>query len=323
MRYLKPRATMNRHYEELAESFSRGYVGQDEESFSYLLEEARKRHDGDVVADLAGWIEDIHDTCPQSIELYKEAAALGSPKANFRIASEYRTGEFLPKDYEKAYSCYLKSDDWPWDWVPIDPEESTVIMEDFKGEVEVDYLLSVADIGWWMFVLEKHPTRALKCGMAEWYMREGGTKNREKALQLYAESALAGFEFAFFRLVEFYAKGEYRNLEKGRYWYRKAGEFGFDEYCYVEELGIESLGFIKLKTDADAGDCVAAAKVACTYLHGHLGDYELGDFISCPKDEQLALHYGKLACSDEEGENALLDGLDNHNLADMKFLSKV
>jgi hypothetical protein len=47
-----------------------------------------------------------------------------------------------------------------------------------------------------LFVLEKHPSRALKCGLADWYMKQGGGENREKALKLLAESAKEGFEFA-------------------------------------------------------------------------------------------------------------------------------
>ena len=44
-----------------------------------------------------------------------------------------------------------------------------------------------SDIDWWLFVLEKHPTRALKCGLADWYMKQGGAENREKAAKLLEE----------------------------------------------------------------------------------------------------------------------------------------
>ena len=55
---------------------------------------------------------------------------------------------------------------------------------------------SYRDIGWWLFVLEKHPSRALKCGLADWYMKQGGEENREKALKLLAESVKEGLGFA-------------------------------------------------------------------------------------------------------------------------------
>ena len=51
-------------------------------------------------------------------------------------------------------------------------------------------------IGWWLFVLEKHPSRALKCGLADWYMKQGGDENRKRALKLLEESAKEGFGLA-------------------------------------------------------------------------------------------------------------------------------
>ena len=87
--------------------------------------------------------------------------------------------------------------------VPIEPEENA----DFErgGEVEVasEGLLSESygDIGWWLFVLEKHPSRALKCGLADWYMKQGGDENRKRALKLLEEPAKEGFVFARHKLA--------------------------------------------------------------------------------------------------------------------------
>jgi hypothetical protein len=47
-----------------------------------------------------------------------------------------------------------------------------------------------------MVVLEKNPSRALKCGLADWYMKQVGDENRKRALKLLAESSKEGFEFA-------------------------------------------------------------------------------------------------------------------------------
>ena len=73
------------------------------------------------------------------------------------------------------------------------------------GEVEVtsEGLLSESygDIGWWLFVLEKHPSRALKCGLADWYMKQGGDENRKRTLKLLEESAKEGLGFAQQQLV--------------------------------------------------------------------------------------------------------------------------
>ena len=49
----------------------------------------------------------------------------------FCLGHECLSGVNLPRDYEKAYSCFIKGQDV--DWVPIDPEENT----DFEIEGEV------------------------------------------------------------------------------------------------------------------------------------------------------------------------------------------
>ena len=184
------------NYDELAEKLAMGRIDVDEAAIPFVLEEVRNRHDGNVIAHVASWYEDVKDDKARYLELAKEAAELGSPEANFWLGHEYLSGEMLPRNYEKAYSCFIKGKDV--DWVPIDPEENA----DFEsgGEVEVtsEDLLSEScgDIGWLLFVLEKHPSRALKCGLADWYTKQGDDENRKRALKLLEESAKEGFEFA-------------------------------------------------------------------------------------------------------------------------------
>jgi TPR repeat protein len=186
----------SRTYDELAEKLAMGRIDVDEAAIPLVLEEARKRRDGNVIAHVASWYEDVKDDKSLYLELAKEAAELGSPEANFWLGHEYLSGENLPRDYEKAYSCFIKGNDV--DWVPIDPEDNTEY--DIGGEVEVTaeglLLDSYGDIGWWLFVLEKHPSRALKCGLADWYMKQGGDENRKRALKLLEESAKEGFDSA-------------------------------------------------------------------------------------------------------------------------------
>ena len=180
-------------YSVIAEKLSMNRVDIGEESIPLVLEEARQRKDADVIAHVAEWFEDRNDI-KQYLELAMEAAELGSAEANFWLGHEYRSGENLPRDYEKAYSCFTKGKDV--DGVPIDPEENTKIMDGNGGEVTAETLLLHGDIGWWQFLLEKHSTRAVKCGLADWYMKQGGDENRKKALLLFEESANEGLEYA-------------------------------------------------------------------------------------------------------------------------------
>ena len=232
------RSFMDEAYGAIAEKLSMNRIDIGEESIPLVLEEARKRKDADVIAHVAEWFENGNDI-KRYLELAQEAAELGSAEANFWLGHEYLSGEILPRDYEKAYSCFIKGRDV--DWVPIDPEENTDF--DIEGEVEVtsESLLSYGDIGWWFFLLEKHPTRAVKCGLADWYMKQGGDDNREKALKLLVESANEGFEFAFFSLIKFYSEGEFKDIEKSKHWFYMAEERGFDESVFANQLGVESL----------------------------------------------------------------------------------
>lgn len=61
------------------------------------------------------------------------------------------------------------------------------------------------------------------------YLKQGGDENREKALTLFEESANEGFEFAFFKLIEFYSKGESKDIDTSKYWLEQAKKRGFDE----------------------------------------------------------------------------------------------
>ena len=171
-------------------------IAVDEAVIPLVLEEARKRRDGNVIAHVASWYEDVKDDKVPYLELAKEAAELGSPEANFWLGHEYLSGENLHRDYEKAYSCFIKGKDV--DWVPIDPEENADYERGGEVEVTLEGLLleSYGDIGWWLFVLEKHLSRALKCGLADWYMKQGGDENRKRALESQEESTKEGFGFA-------------------------------------------------------------------------------------------------------------------------------
>lgn len=223
---------MNWNYEEIAKKLAMGCIDLEEASIPFMLGEARKRHDGDVLAYLASvWFEDAKGDERRALELFVEAAELGSPDANYRLGHEYRSGEALPRNYEKAYVSFRKGEEC--DWVPIDPEDNMSIMEDYDGEVTSKFLLLHGTIDWWQFLLTNHPNRALKCGMADWYMKKVGDANREKALKLFEESANEGFEFAFFKLIEFYSKGEFKDIDTAEYWLDQAKKRGFDESRFL------------------------------------------------------------------------------------------
>ena len=93
---------MNWNYDEIAEKLAMRRTDVDAAEIPLVLEEARKRRDGNVIAHVASWYEDVKDDKARYLELAKEAAELGSPEANFWLGHEYLSGVNLPRDYEKA-----------------------------------------------------------------------------------------------------------------------------------------------------------------------------------------------------------------------------
>ena len=98
---------MNWNYDEIAEKLAMGRIDVDGAAMPFVLDEARKRRDGNVIAHVASWYEDVKDDKARYLELAKEAAELGSPEANFWLGHEYLSGQDLTRDYEKAYSCFI------------------------------------------------------------------------------------------------------------------------------------------------------------------------------------------------------------------------
>lgn len=50
---------------------------------------------------------------------------------------------------------------------------------------------------------------------------------------MFEESANEGFEFAFFKLIEFYSKGEFKDIDTAEYWLDQARKRGFDESRFL------------------------------------------------------------------------------------------
>ena len=98
---------MNWNYEEITKKLAMGRINLEEGTIPFILEEARKRHDGDVLVYPASvWFEHVKGDKRRALELFVEAAEFGFPDANYRLGHEYRSGETLPCDYEKE--CSLK-----------------------------------------------------------------------------------------------------------------------------------------------------------------------------------------------------------------------
>ena len=83
----------NWNYDELAWKLAMGRIDVDEAAIPFVLEEARKRRDGNVIAHVASWYEDVKDDKARHLELAKEVAELGSPEANFWLGHECLSGE--------------------------------------------------------------------------------------------------------------------------------------------------------------------------------------------------------------------------------------
>ena len=68
---------MNWNYDEFAEKLAIGRIDVDEAAIPLVLEEARKRRDGNVIAHVASWDEDVKDDKARYLELAKESERKG------------------------------------------------------------------------------------------------------------------------------------------------------------------------------------------------------------------------------------------------------
>ena len=266
-----------------------------DEEISFAIGRARSQRDSSTMYYIARWYEDSKCDMETSVTLLREAAEMGSPDAHFLLGKEYQLGgDFVDVDYEKAYEHYEKSANSQSAWAPLDPEENGDFMNN-DGEVTAADLETEGDFEWWMLVLSKHPTRALKCGLADWYLAK---KNIDTAIKLCTESAEEGFPFAMLLMLAFYTPrstfmcGREKDwsdvgpddLEKARHWYRKAEEAGVDVKMYASELQIES-GEVKRLIDRAKNGCDAraSADLVMAFLEGD----------GCPKDLDRAFEYAE------------------------------
>ena len=65
---------MNWNYDEIAEKLAMGRIDVDGAAMPFVLDEARKRRDGNVIAHVASWYEDVKGDKARYLELAKESA---------------------------------------------------------------------------------------------------------------------------------------------------------------------------------------------------------------------------------------------------------
>ena len=289
------------------------------ELLSWILSESRQRKDFRMMAALAYWYYDPAGDIPKYLELTEEAAGLGNEAAYFWLASDYRDGKIVPRDYEKALRYFLKAIELG----SADAYAAIDVSED-EGEISIASLDTVCfELSWWLFLLEKRPTAQLKCALADWYWEPNtycswptkGQADKQYALKLFEESAKEGCEHAMCRLVMCYAEGECEDHEKAVSWYYFAEERGV--LCvelFAARLGIESKRIRDLKPRVEAGDLMAAAELALAYLHGD----------GCPIDMEKACDCAFRTIGDDESFDRFLAEInERRNSDDAEIMKRI
>jgi len=319
-------------------------VRLDEQEICFARQEALRRHDGDVLFTIAeDWYQIRNEDQAAYLALLPAAAEGGSVRAHFWLAQECRLGKHLPIDYGKAYACYEIYDQKGKGLIdevsPIDPEENLAAMRSLKEygvaileicdhKVIAGILLDTGDYGstieesipWWEFVLGKHPSRALKCGLGNWYVSIG---ELDKGVRLIEESAKEGFRDASSMLALYYADDSHKDIDRARYWLKEAENSGAKLPRTAKKLGVECESIRRLKEEAQGGDMKAAAVLAAAYYHGFT-DGRCGEpRIYCDRDMKLARDYGEQACVEDEGASMLYDLLDTNKKDEYEFINEL
>ena len=200
--------------------------------------------------------------------------------------------------------------------VPGDGTNPRMIENDIGGTY--DLCPERFPLDWWLFVLDRHPTPILEYLIGLWfwggiestneYWGENNSPNKAKAMELFERSAAGGCSDAMLKLIDIFARGEFKNHGKAVKWFRKLetaeeGENSFQESVntWARELGVTTRQVQALEEKARNGDPEACVDAAIAYLHGE----------GAPKDVDKAFSFVEEAISNDfaaDGDLVDLDG---------------
>lgn len=274
------------------------YVGLEIKVVNQWLEDAIADKDSGIVFSIADWFMAVKKDCKKYLDVAKIASDMGNEYASYRLGEAYREGKICDCEFDKALGFYRKAEQQGYDYEGVNPLCPNAEPIDYcKRNLGVDDGFT---LDWWLFVLERNPTSALKYSLGEWYWHPfencawttSGQENKERALELLESAAADGFDAAILQLLEIYScDARFKNIKKAQELFRRAEELKVDDvefYAAVEgyaaELGIVSNRIKELEIAVlEKRDLRASAELAIAYLDGN----------GCPKDKGKAFRYAK------------------------------
>ena len=229
-----------------------------------------------------------------AIEYYEIASTEGHDEAECRLATIYRFGRGVPKDYEKALHWYYRSAEKGNSYAQSNIG-SMYRFGQVGPEFEKNYDLAFE---WYTKAAEQGNDYAEQNIGSMYRFGEGRERNVEEALYWYHRSAKQGNMFAQSNLGSMYRLGDgiKRDYPQAFYWYSKAAEQGYTYAKY--ELGVlyyngqgveknHALAYSLLKEYEDETFLDFAKNGEAFYYLGECCRHGLGT----KKDMQLAKSY--------------------------------
>lgn len=231
------------------------YAGLEIDIVNQWLDDAIVANDERLVFEIACWFEDAKKDFKRYLEIAKIASDMGNEAASYWLGEAYREGKICDCEFDKALEFYKKAEQQGYDYDceinPLVPDAEPIDACKLNLGVEDGLTLD-----WWLFVLERNPTPALKYALGEWYWHPFencawstlGQEDKVRALELLESAAIEGFDAAILQLLEIYScDARFKNITKAQEMFKRAEELEIDDVefseaieGYAAELGVVS-----------------------------------------------------------------------------------
>lgn len=143
---------------DLLEAF---YAGIEVDVADQWLEKAIVDKDERLVFAIADWFETVKQDHAKYLEVLKIASDMGNEAASYWLGEAYREGKICDREFDKALEFYRKAERQGADYKqvfanPLVPNGGPIRDSGNDGFT----------LDWWLFVLERYPTPALKNALA-------------------------------------------------------------------------------------------------------------------------------------------------------------
>jgi hypothetical protein len=265
----------------------------------------------------------------KALELYKQSAEQGFPKAQLTLGDLYAQGRLIPQNLRLSIKNYLKAaNSGESDAVKALNQFDLPSLADIEG---FDYLLFMSSRG--------DVESTYKLALLYFQGKNGASLDEHKGLEFMHKAALQDHQKSILHLGHLYGKGNnyvQQNLEESYKWYRKAAYLGNDSAAFYMGVAHEEARGIEKDDKKAIQWYLKAANAGIRSAEERLSKYDILKFIKSTDLEYvtfkanrgdtdaillLSKYYVKIG--DDEALDWLKKLADKGNLEAYKILGEI